>query len=363
MFTGSEFSFSRFSTKDTLQDTARAQFENNKKQRRNIFAQAAQAASRGNEWGVGLPNALPVPVKDRMASRVRSGSGTSRTTATSDSGDPDMMNTGCQLSSSPSQPSTGSSSGFFVQSHSSHHTPHVTSSNISTLPPHSGTPKGSSMIAPPSHPASALSPIASRMRERDADAMEKYLNRNRSGSQGTASTDTKSQNESHFASAGPSSNGDDITALMSGTITPRKLRPSVSAAQLRTTQIQNSSGSGNVTPQHESVSRNRSGTSPSTTRNATSPLPLLARSSSTSKSLRSIGSVDRLSFDDTESFTGPPSQYAQFPGPPFMTGDQSTPTNGRRKAFNLLSKPLQTFENPSTSSHRRGISTNSARGS
>jgi len=361
VFTSSEISFSRFSTRDTLQDTARAQFENNKKQRRNIFAQAAQAASRGNEWGVGLPNALPVPVKDRMASRMRSGSGTSRTTATSDSGDPDVMITGCQLSSSPSQPSTGSSSGF-VQSHSSHYTPHVTSSNISTLPPHSGTPKGS-MIAPPSHPASALSPIASRMRERDADAMEKYLNRNRSGSQGTASTDTKSQNGSHFTSAGPSSNGDDITALMSGTITPRKLRPSVSAAQLRTTQIQSSSGSGNVTPKHESISRNRSGTSPSTTRNATSPLPLLARSTSTSKSLRSMGSVDRLSFDDMASYTGPPSQFAQFPEPPVMAGDQSTPTNGRRKAFNILSKPLQSFENSSTLSHRRGMSTNSARGS
>lgn len=294
-------------------------------------------------------------------SRMRSGSGTSRTTATSDSGDPDMMITSGPLSSSPPQPSTGSSSGFFVQSHSSHHTPHA-SSNISTLPPHSGTPKDYSMISP-SHPASALSPIASRMRERDADAMEKYLNRNRSGSQGTASTDTKSQNGSHFASAGPSSNGDDITALMSGTITPRKLRPSVSAAQLRTTQIQSSSGSGNVTPHHESISRNRSGTSPSTTRNGTSPLPLLARSSSTSKSLRSIGSVDRLSFDDMESYTGPPSQYARFPGPPVMTGDQSTPTNGRRKAFNILSKPLQTFENSSTSSHRRGMSTNSARGS
>ncbi|KAF8205099.1 ankyrin repeat-containing domain protein [Pholiota molesta] len=354
-FTASDYAYS-FSTRETLQETARTQFENNKKQRRNIFAQAAQAASRGSEWGgpIHIPNALPVPAKDRSnSSRLRSGSGTSRTTATSDSGDPDHLITG-QLSSSPSQPSTGSSSGFF-QPPSSHHG--------STLAPPTGPSKGSSLAAP-SNPASALSPIANRMRERDADAMEKYMNRNRSGSQGTASTDTKSINGSHFASAGPSSNGDDITALMSGTITPRRLRPSVSAAQLRT-QISNSSTTGSVIPQPET--RLRSGTSPSNVRGV--PSPLLTRSSSTSKSLRSIASVDRMSFDDsTESYVGPPSQYAQFPEPPPVNGANAdsvntTPTNGRRKAFHILSKPLQTFEASASSSHRRGMSATSARGS
>ncbi|KAF8974436.1 ankyrin repeat-containing domain protein [Flammula alnicola] len=360
-FTASDYAYS-FSTRDTLQDTARAQFENNKKQRRNIFAQAAQAASRGNEWGSSLPspNPPPVPAKDRsISSRMRSGSGTSRTTATSDS-EPDHMITG-PLSSSPSQPSTGSSSGFFVQSNSSHQIPHAPSAgSVTTFAPPSGTSKGSSLAAP-HNPASALSPIASRMRERDADAMEKYMNRNRSGSQGTASTDNKSQNGSHFTSAGPSANGDDITALMGGTITPRRLRPSMSAAQLRTTQMPNSASSGSMTPQPET--RLRSGTSPSNTQGAPSPLPLLTRSSSTSKSLRSIGSADRLSFDDTESYMGPPSQYAQFPEPPSATGDSNTtPTNGRRKAFHILSKPLQNFET-SASSHRRGMSATSTKGS
>ncbi|KDR83616.1 hypothetical protein GALMADRAFT_235902 [Galerina marginata CBS 339.88] len=365
-FTASDYAYS-FSTRDTLQDTARAQFENNKKQRRNIFAQAAQAASRGgSEWGGSVPitiaNPPPVPAKDRMMARMRSGSGTSRTTATSDSGDPEPM-IGGQLSSSPSQPSTGSSSGVFAQSSSSHHTPHVPSVSSVSAFPTPGASKGSTLAAP-HNPVSALSPIASRMRERDADAMEKYLNRNRSGSQGTASTENKSQNGSHFASAGPSSNGDDITALMSGSITPRKLRPSVSAAQLRTTQFNNSSGSGSSTPQPDS--RSRSGTGPSTTRGAISPLPSgpsLARSSSTSKSLRSIASMDRLAFEDSESYTGPPSQYARFPEPPIATEDHTTPTNGRRKAFHILAKPLQSFEASTSSSHRRGLSSASVRGS
>jgi hypothetical protein len=291
------------------------------------------------------------------SSRMRSGSGTSRTTATSESGDPELMLQG-QLSSSPSQPSTGSSTCFFVQSNSSHHTPHVPStSSVSTFPT-PGASKNSTLAAPPNpNPASALSPIASRMRERDADAMEKYLNRNRSGSQGTASTtDNKSQNGSHFASAGPSSNGDDITALMSGSVTPRRLRPSVSAAQLRTTHTNSAN-----TPHPES--RNRSGTSPSTTRGAISPLPSLARSSSTSKSLRSIASAEKLSFDDSGSYTGPPSQYARFPEPPVVTEDHTTPTNGRRKAFHILAKPLQTLEASTNSSHRRGMSSTSVRGS
>ncbi|KAF9476483.1 ankyrin [Pholiota conissans] len=356
-FTASDYAYS-FTTRETLQETARAQFEINKKQRRNIFAQAAQAASRGgNDWGsspVQIPNAPPVPAKDRsISSRLRSGSGTSRTTATSDSGEPDHLYTG-HLSSSPSQPSTGSSSGFFGQPNSSHH-------GSSFVPP-AGTSKGSSLAAP-ANPASALSPIANRMRERDADAMEKYMNRNRSGSQGTASTDTKSINGTTFASAGPSSNGDDITALMSGTITPRRLRPSVSAAQLRT-QVTSSSTPGSVTPQPET--RLRSGTSPSNIRGV--PSPLLERSSSISKSLRSIASVDRMSFDDSESYIGPPSQYAQFPEPPQgngFNGDSAntTPTNGRRKAFHILSKPMQTFDTSSSSSHRRGMSATSARGS
>lgn len=345
----------RFSTRDTLQDTARIQFENNKKQRKNIYAQAAM---KGGEWGASphIPTGPPVPAKDRlMASRMRSGSGTSRTTATSDSGDQEPVIAG-QLSSSPSQPSTGSSSGFFAQPSSSHHTPHGQS--MSNIP--APVPLKNSALSPPANPASALSPIANRMRERDADAMEKYLNRNRSGSQGTASTDNKSQNGSHYTSAGPSYNGDDITALISGSVTPRKLRPSASAAQLRTTPFANNASSGNPIPRPDS--RNRSGTGPDR-RPGIAPLPVLARSSSTSKSLRSIASADRINFDDPESYVGPPSQYAQFPEPPAVTEDHSTPTNGRRKAFHILAKPLQSFETTVNSGHRRGMSSTSVRGS
>jgi hypothetical protein len=301
-----------------------------------------------------------LPPKDRsLSSRMRSGSGTSRTTATSDSGDPDHL-FGGQLSSSPSQPSTGSSSGFFGQSVSSHvPRAHSASSNAAFAPPPVPT---KSSLGPLHNPASALSPVANRMRERDADAMEKYLNRNRSGSQGTASTsDNKSQNGAHFASAGPSANGDDITGLISGSVTPRKqLRPSVSAAQLRTATLPNSSNPVGVKPQAET--RLRSGTNPSNGWSEALPLPILARSSSTSKSLRSIGSVDRLAFDDTESYTGPPSQYAQFPEPPSSDNPNTTPTNGKRKGFNILSKPLHSFET-SAAGHRRGMSTTSQRGS
>ncbi|KAF8165227.1 ankyrin repeat-containing domain protein [Crassisporium funariophilum] len=358
-FTASDYAYS-FSTRDTLQDTARMQFENNKKSRRNIFA---QAAARGNEWGGSPPISIPppVPAKDRMMPRMRSGSGTSRTTATSDSGGPDSIIDG-QLSSSPSQPSTGSSSAFYGHSMSGHQTPHAASaSSAATVSTPSGTTKGSH-LNPPHNPASALSPIASRMRERDADAMEKYLQRNRSGSQGTSSTDTKSQNDVNFSSAGPSSNGDDITALMSGTITPRRLRPSVSAAQLRTTQPSATPSSGSGPPQVDG--RNRSGTSPTTSRGAISPLPELSRSPSTSKSLRSIASVDRLNFDESEMYFGPPSQYAHFPEPPSLREESSTPTaNGRRKGFHILSKPLQSFETSGGSSHRRGLSAASVRGS
>ena len=150
-----------FSTKDTLQDTARMQFEINKKQRRNIFA---QAAARGNEWGGVFPNPPPVPAKNYMNSRMRSGSGTSRTTATSDNGE---LDTG-QLSSSPTKQST-----FFGHSLSSYRAPLPSPSN--------GTSQGSlPLLNPPPNPASALSPIANRMRERDADADRKSTRLNSS---------------------------------------------------------------------------------------------------------------------------------------------------------------------------------------
>ena len=319
------------------------QFEINKKQRRNIFA---QAAARGNEWGGILPNPPPVPAKDHMNSRMRSGSGTSRTTTTSDNSELDNLIT-AQLSSSPQQ-STGSI--FFGHSLSSYRAPLTSPSNGTTSQVSPGSTKGSlPLLSPPPNPASALSPIANRMRERDADAMEKYLMRNRSGSQGTSSTDTKSQNGSTFTSAGPSANGDDITALISGSVSPRRLRPSMSAAQLRTTQSSNTSGSGKSISQADT--RTGSSTSPttSTTRGVVSPIPSLTRSSSMTKSLRSIASADRLSFDEA----GPSSVSARVP----------SVTNGRRKGFHILSKPLPSFESSTGASHRRKTSATSTRGS
>jgi len=355
-FTASDYAYS-FSTRDTLQDTARLQFENNKKTRRTIFA---QAAARGSEWGGSMPINMPPPVPSkareiRQASRMRSGSGTSRTTTTSDSGELDSNGLAQQrsqsslsASSSPSQPSASQNS--FSNHLSSTNGggafsgPHLTHSSSLNLPS-------------PNHPASALSPVATRMRERDADAMEKYMRRTRSGSQGTASTDNRSQNGSTPSSAGPSADGDDISSLShltpSGSVTPRRLRPSMSAAQLRTTAEPPSI----VATATQSENRNRSGTNPTAPRPS---LPMLSRSSSTSIS-RSLISPESV-FEESESYTGPPSQYAQFPEPPLAPEDTSTPV-GRRLAFHLLSKPLPGIDINGSSSHRRGMSaTASVRG-
>lgn len=333
----------------------------------------AQAAERGHEWGSSHPIHMPpqVPPKTQhLTPRMRSGSGTSRTTATSDSGDLDsnslmaghQSQSSYSASSSPSQPSTGSASNFHHQGLPGYHTPQMASTSSSTTTFVSPPPavQGSTLNAP-LNPASALSPIANRMRERDADAMEKYLRRNRSGSQGTASTDNRSQNGSNYSSAGPSANGDDITSLnpisISGATTPRKLRPSMSAAQLRTKSDppalpSNSNGVVHTQPE----SRHRSGTNPSTR-----PSLSLTRSSSTSTSPQPLVSADRGTSEDNQSYVGPPSQYAQFPEPPTPNEDNSTPTAGRRKAFHLLSKPPPTPE-PTGSSHRRGMSSTSVRG-
>ena len=346
----------RFSTRDTLQDTARLQFEINKKTRRNVFAQAAE---RGNEWG-GLHSGSAPPVPPKMmgdsAPRMRSGSGTSRTTTASDN---DSLALGPQShssfspSSSPPQPSMRSTPLFPNQQLPGPPTQvPSTSSNasfsISSL---------SSTLAAPSNPASVLSPVANRMRERDADAMEKYLRRNRSGSQGTSSTENKSQNGSNYSSAGPLANGEDILTSnhlpTSGSTTPRRLRPSFSAMQLRSETLPSS---GTISPQPDS--RSRAGTNP--TRPSLSPLPLLTRSSSTSTSPQPLICPDRSLVEESETYIGPSSQYARFPDPPKPIEDNTMPAAGRRKAFHLLSKPLPSLEHTGTS-HRRGMSSASVR--
>lgn len=274
---------------------------------------------------------------------MRSGSGTSRTTATSDSGDLEGSHAG-QLSSSPSQPSTGSSSIFLN---------HLPSSSAAAYNSASGTSKGS-MLSPPNF-SSGLSPIASRMMERDADAMERYLNRTRSGSQGTTSTENRSQSNAQYATA----NGDDISTVLSGSTTPRILRSSASAAQLRTSSN---------TPNAVADTRNRSDTTPSLATGSLSPLPIQSHSTSRpsfAKTLRSIASMDRLRLSEsTNSYIGPPENFSRFPDPPTISEDPITPpANGRRKAFHILAKPLQSFEAANGSNHRRGMSSASIRGS
>ena len=361
--------FPSFSTRDTLQDTARLQFENNKKSRRHIFA---QAAAKGNEWGRSEPINVPAPLLSKVrdisqAPRMRSGSGTSR--STTDSGENDILLQPSQpssqhslsASSSPSQPSVhsaGYGSFFNISSSSSRGPVAVASAGSSTSTFSIVSPTSSSLLSTPAYPALSLSPIATRMRERDADAMEKYMMRNRSGS---SSTDNKSQNGSSFSSAGPSANGDDITSLAypsaSGTSTPRKfLRPSLSAAQLRTGQEVSHVAVTTVPQQAEA--RIRAGTSPGHPRPSLAPLHLI-RASSQTKSHRTTGKVTRDVDPDKESFTGPPIQYAQFPDPPSsIDQDHSTPTIGRRLPFHLLSKlPLD-----SSAGHRRGASATSVRG-
>lgn len=270
-----------------------------------------------------MPPQVP-PKTQHLTPRMRSGSGTSRTTATSDSGDLDsnslmaghQSQSSYSASSSPSQPSAGSASSFHHQGLPGYHTPQMASTSSSTTTFVSPPPAvQGSTLSPPLNPASALSPIANRMRERDADAMEKYLRRNRSGSQGTASTDNRSQNGSNYSSAGPSANGDDITSLnpipISGATTPRKLRPSMSAAQLRTKSdppALPSNGNGVVHTQAES--RHRSGTNPSTR-----PSLSLTRSSSSTSPQPRV-SADRGTSEDNQSYVGLPASMLNFQSHP-----------------------------------------------
>ena len=283
-----------------------------KKQRRQIFAQAAQAAARNQDWAsIGL-TPPPVPAKDHIPPRMRSGSGTSRTTATSDSaGDPEYSS----QSPSYSQPSSGSRTGY---SNQPQHRTNVSGSSTSLF----GTSKPLT-LSPPPHQATALTPIANRVRELDAGAMEKYLNRNRSGSSST---------ENNGSTLSSTQGEDDLSDLVSGSVTPRRLRPSASANQLRN----------GTRTETISDSRHRAGTSPVAARGGLAPL---ARAPSGSRSLRSMPSTDGLSME-----------------PPIAAEGQSTPTSGHRKGFHhILSR--HGFDPSASSSHRRGLSAASVRGS
>ncbi|KAJ3837878.1 ankyrin repeat-containing domain protein [Lentinula raphanica] len=346
-FTASDYAYS-FSTRDTLQDAARLQFELNKKSRRAIFAQAAHRG--GEQMGIVPPNLHSESSRIRdirsPMPRMRSGSGTSRTTNTSDSGEYENG-----LAAPHSHSSLSSSSPSSQPSIGSHYHP---PSNLGHTATASATFPG--QLNPPANPASALSQLASRVRERDADAMEKYMRRNRSES---SSTDNKSMNGS-YSSAGPSANGDNIASLgvfpPSGSTTPKRLRPSISASHLRSAEPPLS-----PTPEQPEI-RTRSGTGPSSSsRPPPRPLPTLTRSSSTSNSPQPL-TTQRHVVDEPGSFTGPPSQYAQFPEPPLPPEDNSTPTAGRRMGFHSIAKPLPSIDTL-TAGHRRGMSAASFRGS
>ncbi|KAH7887636.1 ankyrin repeat-containing domain protein [Phlebopus sp. FC_14] len=373
-FTASDYAYS-FSTKETLQDSARIQFETNKKSRRLVFA---QAAARGNEWGgePAISRPPPVPLRPRdlgnAAARVRSGSGGSRTTATSDSGDAESGGPGPGMATSMSSLSSSASHPRQQLTPHSIHSPPQRPDNMSsassngTFSVSSPGPSQSLSLNAPTH-TSSLSPIVNRMRERDADEIEKYMRRNRSGSAGTSSTDNKSPAGLTFTSAGPSANGDDITALASlgitgSTTARRRLRPSFSAAQLRTpSPIPIASQS-----LYGDTSRNRAGTNPSNLHPgpaSLSPTQVLTRASSSDTSR-----YDEKLAEEPESYTGPSTQYAHFPEPPrkqLRSASSSTAAAiSRRLPFNLLSKPTPPPppELPYNHNHQRGSSTASIRG-
>ncbi|KZT12536.1 ankyrin [Laetiporus sulphureus 93-53] len=380
-FTPSDYAYST-STRDTLQDTARAQYELNKKARRNVYA---QAAARGNEWGSVYDQLSAPPSRSsnyaNRNSRMRSGSGTSRTTTTSDSDNGGVQSirshTSIASSLSPSRKPSQLPSGSYSPAQPS------TGSSSSPSPQMNST---ATTLAPNPIPASALSPIASRMRERDADAMEKYKMRQRSGSATTASTDTHSQTGSP-ASAATAPNGDNVKPLNSlmtvGSVAPRRwLRPSASAAQLRSSP-QPSPSPHNASPPTQDVLRHRSGTSPATLQQSTPP-------TSPSRSLESAVSTPtqgssrptlrrREDYLSQESFIGPSSEYAKFPSPPLeeqpiertrtitpstvtssvTPPSSSTSTHTRRLPFSLLSSHKSSSDTHSTAGgHRRNASIN-----
>ncbi|KAJ3563370.1 hypothetical protein NP233_g8982 [Leucocoprinus birnbaumii] len=332
-FVASDYAYS-FSTQE-MQKTAEKQYEVTKKSRR-----VAVQNGRPVDFGLSTPINIPPGVRD-AGPRMRSGSGTSRTTTTSDSGDVDgPSQTPRTTSSSPSQPSTTGSGSFFYSPKSSGHNPQMPStSSLATFSGPTAAGKTSSSTI-----NSVLSPITSRIREQDANARKNYMQRNRSES---SSTDTRSQTGATYSS-GLTVHNETITDLPpTGAITPRRLRPSASAAQLRHTHDH---------PSH-AENRSRAGTNPSA--NPTpSPLPQLTRSSSTSNSVRTSSPSAGASEDPT-AYHGPPSQYAKFPEPPPAQEDSTTPTTSRRKAFQILSKPSHALDH--SSNHRRGMSATATR--
>jgi hypothetical protein len=306
--------------------------------------------------------------------RNRSGSAASYTTATSDSGDVESLpsgqsyNSGISSSSPQNTYRSGASSSGIASTFSASPSPAFSYSSGALL----------------SNPASALSPIASRVREHDANAIEAYLRRNRSGS---GSTDVKTTESAlsppspavplggTSVSSGPSVNGDDLASLpeVSGSIAARRrLRPSFSAAQLRKAPF--------IVTTHTSqdtTSRSRSGTNPTVAASGSTRSPLSDSFAPTASVFRAPpsrnSSLNAMKDDaEPEKLTGPPSEYAVFPDPPEEDPSPSaTPTvtntpvasgtHSRRLPFNILSKPLPSLDLHHGHGHRRGASIQSLR--
>jgi hypothetical protein len=360
-----------YSIRDTLESTARAQVEHNKRARR-VFAQAAARAAELDGFD---PQMGSLGVGHAM--RNRSGSAASGTTATSDSGDVESLPSGHSYTSGISSTSpqntyrSGASSSGSAGTFSASPTPGFSHSS-------------NALLSSASNPASALSPIASRVLEQDANAMEAYLSsrRNRSGS---GSTDVRTTESVVTSSASPLGgtpisngaplNGDSLPSLpdVSGSVAARRrLRPSFSAAQLRRGPFIVTTH----TPSQDMTSRNRAGTNPTTTTSSSARSPLSDTFGPTISGLRappsrnsSLNALSNMNDGpEPERLTGPPSEYAVFPDPPEEDSNSNatptvtnTPTPTRRLPFNLLSKPLPSLDLHHGHGHRRGASIQSLR--
>jgi len=336
-----------------------------------VFAQAAARAAELD--GFELPNET-LGVGNAM--RNRSGSAASYTTTTSDSGDVESLPSGQSYNSGFSSTSPQNTFRSGASSSSS-------AGTFSASPAPGYSYSNNTLLSSVSNPASALTPIASRVREQDASAMEAYLRRNRSGSgstdvkitESTASVPSTGTPVGSPLSSGASVNGDNLTWLpdVSGSVaTRRRLRPSFSAAQLRRSPFM-------VTPSQDTTSRNRVGTNTSTGASNTIRSPSESFGPRAVSALRAPpsrnSSLNALSMtkDDAEpeKLTGPPSEYAVFPDPPDPPEKDTsliatptvanTPTPSRRLPFNLLSKPLPSLDLHHGNGHRRGASIQSLR--
>ncbi|KLO15859.1 ankyrin [Schizopora paradoxa] len=416
-FTASDYAYS-YSTMSVLQDTAMMQVKSKKGSKR---------PTRDQQYGGGVDEWIA----SASSSRLRSGSGGSRTTTTLDSGDIGYPQQQTSFSSSTSQQqqyftssnsSVGSTSRLQApQYHSpslSHSSSFTTASPSSHLLPSSSAQLSNSISSfnLPDDASAVLAPVASRVRERDADAIAEYKKRNRSGSAGTQfSSDSKTQEGAGTGPNGsvsmlPTINGSNSHLPLSSTTsnppptlaTRRLLRPSASAAQLRSSPpLPIVTNVNSETQPTGTTSRVRAGTQPTASRPGQSQVQTQAPvMTSPTESLFSIAgrpSVERGSSgrragtvpnpssssiisgrrpsDPQGDFTGPPSDYAIFPDPPPKAPvglDGTTPPPppsattkpaSRRAGFALLTKPLPSIDSRSQRDrdHRRGGSASEVR--